>query len=723
MIELACKAFGSSPVVALTSREAMNELPRWRLEVTHDAVDIDLAAAAGEPATLTLRDEIEGVTRTLDLMIVSAGYLGPARAGHRYELELSAPLWRFTLRRGYRIHLEKAAHETVVAVLKDGGVPEAQIALRIAGDTFQRDQVTQYDETDFGYVERLLAEEGFSYWFDDRDGKSVFVVGDNQRSHEPITGQQTLTFRDKLGGDLGSRGVSDLELDRELTSTGTFLRDFDVRQPDVYIDGRAGDDKLVHFEYPAFVPNGDEAATRAAIRLEQLQRHAARARAITDCMRMQPGRLMRIDGASDDDFNVEYIITAVEHELTEGTSGGREATVYRNRVTLAPSAKRPFRPALPQPRPRLDGIDSAFTTGPKGEEIHVDDLGRVKLRFPWDPSGISDDRSSTWARGLQWALSGSMFLPRVGWEVAVMYLDGSPDRPFVMQRLYNGTAPVPYGLPAAGATTAIKTVSSPGGAAVSELRLGDDAGKQEFYMHAGRDQQVKVGGDSVLEVGLEFLHDVTLVLATVIEGTHELAVRAWRSVDVGSDYATTIDQSHVNTVEGLEKQSVGANRVVKTKTYFEGVAGAYALECNQSNLITKGSYINMNVGTCRLNAGLATAENVMGARLERITGDHTIETRRTFTDNPWGRKRITAGAGVEIAKEDLTCIAPRGKISSQNATVKAESILIEGGKDVIVKASSLLTKAVEISGGVIKSKKVTVIDAGQIIYKQGGEYE
>ena len=44
-------------------------------------------------------------------------------------------------------------------------------------------------------------------------------------------------------------------------------------------------------------------------------------------------------------------------------------------------------------------------------------------------------------------MHGSMLLPRVGFEVPVVYFDGNPDRPLVLGRLYNGGAPPPYGLP------------------------------------------------------------------------------------------------------------------------------------------------------------------------------------------------------------------------------------------------------------------------------------
>src|SRR5262249_8447072 len=152
--------------------------------------------------------------------------------------------------------------------------------------------------------------------------------------------------------------------------------------------------------------------------------------------------------------------------------------------------------------------ESAVTTGPGGEEIHVDDYGRVKLRFLWDRSGIGDDRSSHWARSLQPAISAPMMLPRVGWEVVVAYLDGVPDHPFVLGRLYTATAVAPYGLPGAGASSGLQTRTTPGGAAVQEVRMSDDAGSEGYSVEAARDHTEDIGGDADTDTGIDEDHNV-----------------------------------------------------------------------------------------------------------------------------------------------------------------------------------------------------------------------
>jgi type VI secretion system secreted protein VgrG len=46
---------------------------------------------------------------------------------------------------------------------------------------------------------------------------------------------------------------------------------------------------------------------------------------------------------------------------------------------------------LRTPKPRVQGVQTATVVGPKGQEIHTDEFGRVRVQFPWDREGKSDD--------------------------------------------------------------------------------------------------------------------------------------------------------------------------------------------------------------------------------------------------------------------------------------------------------------------------------------------
>ncbi len=106
-----------------------------------------------------------------------------------------------------------------------------------------------------------------------------------------------------------------LERTCEMAHDRVELRDYDVRHPDAPIHGAAGQGALEWYEYPGGVVHDEAAATRARTRLEQLQRLRVRLEGRSACARLQPGRIVRIEGAADDAFGGELLLVEVEHTL------------------------------------------------------------------------------------------------------------------------------------------------------------------------------------------------------------------------------------------------------------------------------------------------------------------------------------------------------------------------------------------------------------------------
>src|SRR5262249_31770219 len=148
----------------------------------------------------------------------------------------------------------------------------------------------------------------------------------------------------------------------------------------------------------------------------------------SNVLALRAGAWFELEGASRGALDAKYLLTSVEHRA--------DRAAYENRFTCIPF-DRPFRPRRLVARPRVRGADSGVVTGPPGSEIHTDSLGRMKGKFFWDRQGKNDDTSSCWMRVVQLPIGGSMALARVGWEMSVRYVDGDPDRPIAVSRLYN----------------------------------------------------------------------------------------------------------------------------------------------------------------------------------------------------------------------------------------------------------------------------------------------
>ena len=138
---------------------------------------------------------------------------------------------------------------------------------------------------------------------------------------------------------------------------------------------------------------------------------------------------------------------------------------YANRFK-AIRADVPWRPILEDgtgarlnPRPTAHGVQTAIVVGPNGEttpngadEIYTDKLGRIKVMFHW-PHANGQPPITCWLRVASRNAGpgyGAQWIPRIGQEVLIGFLEADIDRPIVLGALYNGqgeagTAPTPGG--------------------------------------------------------------------------------------------------------------------------------------------------------------------------------------------------------------------------------------------------------------------------------------
>jgi type VI secretion system VgrG family protein len=441
---LAVEGLEQAQIVRLEGREAMNELGGFTVDLLTEDARLDPARLVGKSATLGLAGMSGEQTRWHGI-VLGAAHRGHVQGRERLRCTLGPIAASLRLRVDYAVFQEKTTQQIVAELLQRAGIAGAMVQWRLAGRYAQRVYTVQHGESDWDFLSRLLADEGINTWFDGEGDEPRWVFGDHPSSHEGIEGESPLVRFEDASGLVGSTGAFHaLRRRSTLTSTRVALREVDVQRPDLPIDGEAGEGALELFDYPSSLTLPEAARARAEVRLQQARRHRHLLTGESANPHLRPGRVVEITGAADEVFNGRFLITAVEHRLVEASRNDGSGRPYGNQVTMVPFADDlPHRPPVPEKRPVVRGLTSAIVTGPPGEEIHVDDLGRVKVRFFWDRSGVHDDTSSRWVRTLQMNLAAPQVLPRVGWEVPIVYENGDPDRPFVLGRLYNGGAPPP----------------------------------------------------------------------------------------------------------------------------------------------------------------------------------------------------------------------------------------------------------------------------------------
>ncbi|WP_236758012.1 type VI secretion system tip protein TssI/VgrG, partial [Aeromonas veronii] len=289
--------------------------------------------------------------------------------------------------------------------------------------------------------------------------------------------------------------------------------------------------------------------------------------------------------------------------------GGSGPTVYHNEFGVV-KAITTWRARIGSPeaphKPMVDGPQIAIVVGPEGEEIYCDEHGRVKLQFPWDRYGSSNDQSSCWVRVSQgWAGGqyGMMAIPRIGHEVIVSFLEGDPDQPIVTGRTFHATNRPPYELPANKTRTVLRTETHQG-EGFNELRFEDQAGQEEIYIHGQKDLNVLIENDAAWHIKHDQHTDIDNERVTRIKANDHLTVEGEKRDHIKADYSLTVDASlHQKIAQALLVEAgqeihfkSGQKVVLEAGAEITLKVGGSFLKVDPSGVTLVGPTIKMNSG-------------------------------------------------------------------------------------------------------------------------------
>ncbi|MFC4161937.1 type VI secretion system Vgr family protein, partial [Chitinimonas lacunae] len=385
------------------------------------------------------------------------------------------------------------------------------------------------------------------------------------------------------------------------------------------------------------------------------------------------------------------------------------------------------RPPRTTPRPLIPGPQTAVVVGPPGEEIWIDEHGRIKVQFHWDRYGKKDDKSSCWIRVAQpWAgvNFGMVAHPRIGQEVVVQFLDGNPDTPLVIGRVYNALSMPPWNLPANKTQTGILTRSTPKGGYdnANAIRFEDKKGEEQLWIHAEKNQDIEVENDETHWVGRdrtktidrdETVHvkrdrtetvdrDETITIHNHrkerVDHNETISIGDNRTEDVGKNEKITIGQNRTEDVGRNETITIGSNR---TKTVKASEKMKIRRNQNINIGLMKTETIGMvsmkNVGIAQMtNIGVAYSLNV-GATMNTVVGNTSneqvgqtkgVNVGKMFNMEAGKMMRLTAGEQMtHKAGEAMVLVCGKSKITLDadgTITLQGVSIKIEGSEVVDV---------------------------------------
>jgi type VI secretion system secreted protein VgrG len=200
-------------------------------------------------------------------------------------------------------------------------------------------------------------------------------------------------------------------------------------------------------------------------------------------------------------LNAAHSFSTLQYRTGTGGAGDLDEA-YNAHYEFLPSDQ-PFRMLPRTPKPRVYGIETAKVVGKQGEdseEISTDEYGRIWVQFFWgrEPKKTCPIRvAHVWSSN-KW---GTQFIPRLGMEVVVDFLEGDPDRPLVTGCVYNGNNKFPYDLPDNKTQSGTKSDSSKGHNGYNEFMFEDKKGSELIRMHAEKDHLVLINANQTGYIG------------------------------------------------------------------------------------------------------------------------------------------------------------------------------------------------------------------------------
>ncbi|WP_081542099.1 type VI secretion system Vgr family protein [Chromobacterium violaceum] len=509
--------------LSLDGEEGLSRAYRYTVTCLSPDGHIELKTLLGQPARIGIQDA-DG-DETIRCGVVSQARLAGADGGFaRYELTIEPPFALLRHRKTSRVFQDLSVPDIVKQILAEHQAANPAFARTQTLDIQvkpapPRSYTLQYRESDFDFIVRLLHEEGYAWrcvHLDD-DGPQVELSVFDDAHNLPASKLERVRFH-RSDATEEEDGLTEWQAARQIVPGGTALASYDYKpvysqqnRDDSHIDqgqtGQALQSSLTQYDAPGLYYADDEEQLG---RYAQLRQQANDLQAKSFCgsgsvRGLLPGDWFRLDDhpAHDGDAaeNREFVVTAqsfqvrnnLPQDLAQHIGTESDATPFATSIQ-AQRRGIPLTPAYAGTelaKPTSLGVQTATVVGPAGEEVHTDQHGRIKVQFHWQRpdehptiGAALDDKSSCWLRvampsaGAGW---GHQFIPRIGQEVLVDFIEGDIDRPVITGVLYNGSHPTPDfsgagSLPANKTLSGIKSKEHQGGG-YNELLFDDTPGE------------------------------------------------------------------------------------------------------------------------------------------------------------------------------------------------------------------------------------------------------
>ncbi|WP_338846809.1 type VI secretion system tip protein TssI/VgrG [Massilia sp. W12] len=615
----------------MTGKEALGRLFEYRVEMFSEKKDIDFAKMLGKKLTVKL-ELPDKSKREFNGIVTRFSCSGGFGEFTHYVAEVRPWFWLLTRTADCFIFQDMTVIEIFKKVCQKaayGGMATLEVKTELTYEKIP--YCVQYRETDFVFLSRLMEKYGIYYYFKHEGGKHTLVLCDSYGPHVKTPKYEKVKFAtDETRDRAGDERMYSLVASGEVQSSSVSLNDFDFEKVMASTSGslRVKETIAAAFSQPAYemydYPGGyitaDSGKQIAKGGIEALHGQCEAIMADSNARGLSCGAMVSLIEHPRSDLNKEYLITDIFYtmetdDFRAGHSGGAPLVFGAHLIMLGKEHR--YRPLPSTPRPRVYGPQTAIVVGKSGEEVWTDKYGRVKVQFHWDREGKNDEKSSCFVRVAQsWAGKrwGTMFIPRVGMEVVVEFLEGDPDRPLITGCVYNSDNMPPYDLPANQTRSTMKTNSSKGGGGFNELRFEDKKDAEEIFVQAQLDMNTIIKRHETRKVGFEAKDPGNQTIE--IKNDQKLEVGNDQTVHIVKNQTVNVDADQTTHVKKNQSLTVDMNQNVKVNQAstteaiksLELKVGASSIKLEPAKITIKAPQISISAD--------ATAEFKAGAKMD-----------------------------------------------------------------------------------------------------------
>ena len=628
---------GISQLFSIEAEVLHEEKEGWRIPEP-----IDHNKILGQEVTIWITQGENDEGRTYSGFVSEFGFGWKSERFSVYSMKIVPVLWTYSQNSQSRIFQQKTVPSIIKEVLQD---IENSIVWETEYEYKPRNYCVQYRESDFAFISRLMEEEGIYFYFEHLDGVHKLVISDRPQFSRTCPGKGELQFVDAdVIGTFDTTLVREWGSDFKIGPGLYSFRDHHIQQPGKKLATSSptkftpGDSSTWEiYDYPGgyakkfdgidpggrkrsdldnIVPDGKRVAQNAA---EVRDAGFKTVRAKSDCSSLIAGYLFKLIDHPVKDENGQYVITSIEHRFAQNPAYDRtdrtftgEGETYINEFRALPHARDkavPFRPEQVTPKPIIHGAQTAVVVGAAGEEIYTDEYGRIKVQFHWDREGRTDGSDSCWLPVAQvWAGNGwgSMYIPRVGMEVIVHFLEGDPDQPIVSGCIYNPANMPPYALPENKTRSGLKSDSSTGGDGFNEIRFEDKKGSEQIFIHGEKDLDVRIKNDRREWTGKDQHLIVIEDLLEKIGASHHLTIQDDQKIKMGADQHLDVGGDQNTKIGGTQTIDITNDQGVKVGTNHSLEAGMSAyIKGGMTVVIEAGLQLTLKAGKSFIDIGPA----------------------------------------------------------------------------------------------------------------------